>query len=1170
MNVGDLEATFNVDIDESGFARAEAAMEGLRRSADGRLRDLRGRFVSESRLMGDALRDGIRTADEAIEGLGDADVTIDVDVDPTGAEEGIAEVEVDLDELRRRTAETAASIRRDLSAALRRLPAVRIDADSTELDERLVAVRQQLRDLAAERVGITITTEEAERRLAALTAELEALSREHPSPQVNLGVRQAAESIVDLRRRLAELSGESVDIRVDVEASRARAEIAEVREEARGAGDDGDRAGRLLSSIGDAAGPIGSVAGRIAMVGGAVGGVVPLVAGLGAALVSILPAAGLAATGLLAVASAGAAIKIGASGVGSAIKAAFADAPAAAGAASGAANQYANAQRAVKDAVENAAYANEQAVRHVADAERNLADAQKASLQAQQALDDVRHQAAQDLEDLNNKLADAGLSQRDAVLRVQDAQDALTAATAEGSTATERQRQQAQLAYDQAVQRLREQGVSYARLQQQAEQANAAGVDGSQKVVQAQDRIAQAQRQVQDQTRALQDAQVQQTRTAAQGAEQVQRAIEALHQAGAGAAAGGVDPLAAALAKLSPNARAFVEQLIALKPALSDLKFDVQQALFDNFAGSLRTGATSVLPVLHTALVGSAQQLNAMAKSAVAAAVEMSDNGTLGKAFASANKGLGGLTRLPAVFIQGVAQIGAAAGPAFERLGAAAGGGLDKLSQKLTGAFNSGGMQRAIETAIDLLGQLGTAVGNVGRFIGEVLGAAQQSGGGFVNTLVVISGALAAAFADPAIQSGLQALFHVTASLASAAAPLLISALKVVAPVLTALGPPVQVLIAALGAGLQPIIVALGPVLLAAAQAVGGLLQAIAPLFPVVGQLIAMIGPILTPIIAAVGQIFAQLAPIIAQVGQIIAAVLQPVLAALPVVLQPVLDLITMLTGILLPVLGDLLSILSPALGQLGQAFGQIMVALAPVLTQLGTLLGEYLRVMLPLLTPIITAVAQLAALFAGQLASAIQNIVVPAFRMISQILSGDFSGALQSGKEMLVGLAQTMTDIFVELPGKIGTILGDLATSMFDAGKKLINSLVDGIKSVAGKVKDTISDLVGGIADFFPHSPAKTGPFSGRGYPLYSGQAIGLALAEGMASSQDRVRAATASLMGTANGGLGLGQLAVAGAGMPGGGAAGGLRIEHYHEAAAGNARSTAEELEWLRRGRG
>ncbi len=1247
MNVGELTATFDVEVDGAGFVRAEAAMEGLRRGADGRLRDLRGRFVSESRLLADALRDGIETgtaaveeatsaagaeladglgeggeeasrrllssltdAELAVEGFtrssngrirdlrgrfvaesatiadalragveagtqaaedaaGDADIDIDVNVDSTDAEAGIGEVETSLAELRRQAAETATSVRRDLNAALRRLPTVRIDADSTPLDEQLVRVRHQLRDLAAERVGITVTTEEASRRLAALTAELETLSREHPSPSVNLGVRQATEQIVELRVRLAELSGETVDIRVNTETARARAELAEIGEEARHSGDDGGRLGRILSQVGDAAGPIGSVAGRISLVAGAVGGALPLVAGLSAALVSILPAAGVAATGLLMVASAGAAIKIGSSGIGAAIKAAFADAPAATGAAASGANQYASAQRAVKDAAEQAAYANEQAARRVSDAERNLADAQRASLQVQQALDDARRQAAQDLEDLNNKLIDAGLSERDAVLRVQEAQDALTAATADGSTATARQREQAQLALDQARQRLVEQGIAYRRLQQEAQQANAAGVEGSARVVQAQDRIVQAQRQVQDQTRALQDAQVQQSRTAAQGAEQVQRAIEALHQAGAGAAAGGVDPLAAAMAKLSPNAREFVAELIRLKPALSDLKWDVQQTLFQGFAGSLRFGAETILPVLHTALVGSAQQLNVMGRAAIATAGEMAENGTLGRAFASANKGLAGLTKLPSVFVQAVSQIGAAAGPAFERFGAAANSGLERLSQKMTAAFNSGGMQRAIDTAIDLLGQLGDAAGNFGRFFGEVLGATQQSGGGFIHTLVVISDALAKAFAEPAIQAGLQALFRVTAAVATTAAPLLISALRVIGPVLAALGPPVQVLLDALGSqGLQPIISALGPVLLAAAQAVGQLVLAATPLLGLIGSLVSLALPALTPLLAGAETIFRQLAPVVAAVATALMGLLGPILVQLPTLIEPFVTVLTTLTGVLLPVLTDLLTQLP--LAQLGQSFADVAVALAPLLAQVAVLVGQWLKIMLPLLTPIITAVVQLAAVFGGVLAEALQRIVVPALQMVTQLLSGDFSGALRSGRDLLVGIGQTVLDVFTELPRQIARVLADLASAAFDGGKGVISSLIDGMRSMGGKAIDAVKGIVSDISEFFPHSPARVGPFSGRGYPLYSGQAISAALAEGITSGQSRVRQATASLMGTAQGGLGLGQLAAPGGATAGTGTGSGFHIEHYYEAEQGDARRTAAELAFMARGRG
>ncbi|MEV0553133.1 hypothetical protein AB0I27_06695 [Streptomyces sp. NPDC050597] len=61
LTVGEL--TGYIDLDDSGaqagVARTEAALVGLTRDADGRLRDLSGRFVTESSLMGSALGDGV-------------------------------------------------------------------------------------------------------------------------------------------------------------------------------------------------------------------------------------------------------------------------------------------------------------------------------------------------------------------------------------------------------------------------------------------------------------------------------------------------------------------------------------------------------------------------------------------------------------------------------------------------------------------------------------------------------------------------------------------------------------------------------------------------------------------------------------------------------------------------------------------------------------------------------------------------------------------------------------------------------------------------------------------------------------------------------------------------------------------------------------------------------
>jgi hypothetical protein len=97
----------------------------------------------------------------------------------------------------------------------------------------------------------------------------------------------------------------------------------------------------------------------------------------------------------------------------------------------------------------------------------------------------------------------------------------------------------------------------------------------------------------------------------------------------------------------------------------------------------------------------------------------------------------------------------------------------------------------------------------------------------------------------------------------------------------------------------------------------------------------------------------------------------------------------------------------------------------------------------------------------------------------------------------------------------------------------------------MASHVKNAASSVLSGVSGLFPHSPAKEGPFSGRGWTEYSGQAIGDGLAAGMLARQAHVARAAAALVGGAAGafgvqpGGGLGSLAVVGG--AGGGFAGG-----------------------------
>lgn len=62
---------------------------------------------------------------------------------------------------------------------------------------------------------------------------------------------------------------------------------------------------------------------------------------------------------------------------------------------------------------------------------------------------------------------------------------------------------------------------------------------------------------------------------------------------------------------------------------------------------------------------------------------------------------------------------------------------------------------------------------------------------------------------------------------------------------------------------------------------------------------------------------------------------------------------------------------------------------------------------------------------------------------------------------------------------------------NLFNSGAALINGFLNGIASAFNGVKNFVRDKLSSIRRLFPFSPAKEGPFSGRGYTTYSGRAL-------------------------------------------------------------------------------
>ena len=84
-------------------------------------------------------------------------------------------------------------------------------------------------------------------------------------------------------------------------------------------------------------------------------------------------------------------------------------------------------------------------------------------------------------------------------------------------------------------------------------------------------------------------------------------------------------------------------------------------------------------------------------------------------------------------------------------------------------------------------------------------------------------------------------------------------------------------------------------------------------------------------------------------------------------------------------------------------------------------------------------------------------------------------------------------------IPGKIKSGLGNLKNLLFNAGKNVIQGLINGIKNMIGSVGSAMSGIASKIRSYLPFSPAKEGPLSGDGAPEVSGARIAETLGEGI-----------------------------------------------------------------------
>jgi hypothetical protein len=664
----------------------------------------------------------------------------------------------------------ARTVKTRVEAALKALPKVKIDADSSLADIKLAAIRAELEDLGKQQIGVDVDDSVALAQLRRLKTELDEIGADSASLQVRADTTAAGAELDKLAAHLQRLGDESPTVQVDADTAAADAKLAATKAEADrlGASSPSIRpdvdSNRALISIGVIRGAL------LALTAAPI--VIPI-AVAGAALAGPLAAAGVGALGFGAVATPGLAR------IHTALQAQDDQTPRAAPAGRSAASQVSQtnsirlAQMGLADAQRNVgvtARQNAQAQAQAADqvrtaeqslrtAEQGLKQAQQQSLVAQQALTQARLDARRGLEDLANNLTDAQLGERAATAALKEARANLAAVNADPRS-TGDQRAAAQLAADQATQALAEQQQQVTRLAADKKAADKAGIAGSAQVVAAQAQIQSAEQRVAaarltagNQQRALAKARADQAAVEVTNAERARQAQEQVTRAQLGLATAQAAATVAAEQEARAQASA-ASSTSKLDKAMADLTPTERASLgaFRDFGAAYKSWVTSLEPDVFPAITGGLDLIKSLFKPLTPIVKAAA------KAFSGLEKDAGKALQSP-FWKKSLDTIGKLTGPSITKFGHIVGniitgitgialalvpnkgkGPLDSL-EALSGKFadfgknagKPGGFQDFVQWVKDNIPKAALFIKSVGEALGNI-GDALRPLGGLIDT----------------------------------------------------------------------------------------------------------------------------------------------------------------------------------------------------------------------------------------------------------------------------------------------------------------------------------------------------------------------------------------------------------------------------------------------------
>lgn len=274
-----------------------------------------------------------------------------------------------------------------------------------------------------------------------------------------------------------------------------------------------------------------------------------------------------------------------------------------------------------------------------------------------------------------------------------------------------------------------------------------------------------------------------------------------------------VDEFHKSLKKLAPEAALFVDQIHTIRRELKAVQQGVQNRVFRNLDEDLRDLTATAGSTLTRSLNRAADSLNSMGRNAAGAAIQLSQQGVLGKALVGANTALEQLEETPARVVRSFGFLAAASSPALNRIAVAVDDVSLRIQDKLARAFESGALEKSIDQAVATIAQLGGVLANFGAGVSNIFSGLTVNGGGLFDVLEKVSLAFERLTASREFQTILSELSLTAGVLVDNILPLIQEAFVQLAPVIEELAPVVRDFVSAIGPELIPIIQQLGPIL---------------------------------------------------------------------------------------------------------------------------------------------------------------------------------------------------------------------------------------------------------------------------------------------------------------------------------------------------------------------